>query len=117
MDHGLRIKGRSYSGINEIRIKCIKPSYVWDVIGISSDITECKTGLRINYTPRGNFYFFFKDVGIDEYIDGEFKTLHQTNLSWKSNDVITIKIDCDKWNVSFFLNDVLIGGTVKIQPG
>ena len=103
------------SGINEIKIQCIKP--MADVIGITSDITECKShDLWVNDTKQGKFYSYYNQCGIDQNVDGVFERQYDVNFSikWKKDDIIELRVDCDEWNVSFHLNDTLIGGKVPI---
>ena len=124
LDGGMRIKrttGRSSlfassfyfnSGVNEFKIKCINPHF--DTIGIISDTTDCAKNQWITQINSGIAYYYYNYIGIEKTPSG--RTIHRTSTKWKNDDIITVRIDCEKWIVAFYLNDEQIGRDLKIKP-
>ena len=98
MDHGY------YS----FDIKCVEPNR-YDAIGITSDLSICEernmwfgdgTGHTYCYKGGGAIAGLASQIGIQ---------------SWEKNDLLSVKIDCEAWTVSFYRNGQLMGKAVDME--
>ena len=55
-------------------------------------------------------------VGMYEYNEGQPTISMSVIVEWKSNDTIGLIIDCNKWTLSFYVNDQVIGFFPSIIP-
>lgn len=100
------------NGITEIKLKVIEPGES-DAIGITSNIDDCKQPIWINLQTGYNYTWYFDTLY--ELKPKREKTASEASLSeklgcqWKSGDIVLLKIDCNKWEVAFLLNDERMG--------
>lgn len=96
--------------VTYFNIECIKKSG-HDAIGIISDIEQSKSPLWIS-NIKGYKYIWYDNDQINGY-----KHLHEIYSTerrgynqrpkWNNGDMITIKVDCDQWLVTFYLNRIV----------
>ncbi len=98
--------------IGEFKIKCTKPGY--DAIGIRSNTDIIKEANKYHSALDGSMYYYHGDGHL--YITKGYQPEDQTNVTkFALNDIITIKVDCVKWNVIFMKNDEMVGDITKIK--
>ena len=104
-------------GVHVITLSLIKvgndkdDDYSGDVFGITDNIESCtKTTFWFTSTNAGTQYLLY-----DKAIIGDSK---QENVakSFEDGDVIDIKLDCNQWNVEFYVNGKQKGNQVVIEP-
>ena len=124
---GKEIKAYSYNaiivgcslGVNkgstEFKIECINAKD--DAVGILTDIDSCihVSPLNISHLMKtdvkGNKYFWYGTKGIFNGDD-----VHSCSASkWNNGDVITVRVDCVAWKVTFLCGDK-DSGTLDISP-
>ena len=106
--------------IGEFKIKCIKPG--GDSIGITSNTDIILDKYTSQYHADCMFtkpVYYYRGGGYLNKAEGE-GIRGQTNVSkFHANDIITVKVDCVKWKVSFMNNDEVQGGdasSIDIEP-
>ena len=100
--------------VGEFRIKCIKSQN--ESIGIMSN-TEIIKEKHIYHSRHDAICFFYHVGGYLHETDGKMIANHLPKT--KANDIITVKVDCVKWNIVFMLNDEVLGGdaaVIDIEP-
>ena len=104
--------------VGEFKIKCIRPG--GDSIGITSNkdiILDKNVGKY--HTIQDKPVYYYRGPGHFNGTGGQ-PIRGQKNVSkWKANDIITVKVDCVEWTVSFLHNDVIQGGDaalIDIEP-
>eukprot|EP01084_Bolivina_argentea_P182973 315803_1 len=104
------------SGINEFKIKCIKPKA--DVIGIISNTKICEYANRWCFQAEGNLYAYCSGQVLCSFNTTNMEANPQQShlAEWKQNDIITVRINCEEWSVTFLLNDQQLGKTMPIVP-
>ena len=111
-------------GINEFKVKCIKPSA--DLIGIMSNMDEDVINGSAFDAPKLmrqlNGYKYWWEIKHTEFLFA-YKNKdriggHKSVRSWNvaRNDIITVRVDCNQWIVTFYLNDDKIGESLAIEP-
>ena len=101
--------------IGLFKVKCIKPG--GDAIGIISntDIINKINGHHA-YLGVGTFTYYYHGRG-KLYLWKGKKMKNQVNVTrWNENDIITVKVDCMKWNIIFMKNNAMVGGITEIKP-
>ena len=93
-------------GITEIQIKVIDPGSS-DAIGITSDIDECKKSLWVN--QQNGYHYSWYGSSLWALKRKKVIDCKHTDYNMDINDIVTIKIDCDKWRVSFYKNEIELG--------
>ena len=92
-------------GVTIIDIKCINPCGS-GVIGILSDIDECKTGKWIVNMSGYKYWWYNASTTIFGEKDNEdIVESFDVKESWKPNDIVRMKIDCNEWKLTFYLNE------------
>ena len=109
-------------GVNTYKVKCIDDYSDFymsqDVaIGIVPDITQ--NLMNRNTSNMEHFYMWFHGEGII-CKENKLRTKEMSiSTTWKSEDIITVKIDCNEWRVFFYLNGKLFHTWIglKIKEG
>ena len=103
-------------GVHDFKVKCVKPNPVDDdTIGIITTIDDCKRemwGSDVN----GLSIYYYENSGCYQYDNHAFVLASDANWNqnWKVDDIITVHIDLDKLELSFYINDKLIGETMTV---
>ena len=86
-----------------------------DAIGLISTLDEIKECDWIYYI-QGYKYWWYEHTGIFAEKDRE-STAEDFDYyeKWKINDIITLKVDCDDWKVTFYHNHKELH-TMPLQP-
>eukprot|EP01084_Bolivina_argentea_P175077 303219_1 len=105
--------------INEFRIQCVQPKS--DCIGIISNTETSKNDNMFWSMSKGNLYYYWGGGGIlyglsTENRPKETSLNYPDHAEWNQGDIITVRVDCNKWIVTFFKNDTQIGDNVNIIP-
>ena len=98
--------------IGEFKIRCNRPK--GDSIGIisSTKITE-EIDTYHAVLDGQKIYYYHGDGWL--YKTGGIQINDQNNVTkFKENDIITVKVDCVKWHVTFWKNDEMVGGIIQI---
>eukprot|EP01084_Bolivina_argentea_P296273 510230_1 len=100
-------------GINEWRIETLQ-DHNEEIIGITTAIADCKKLMWIGYAKGNTYYYYGGDKAgngacVQSNVNGHRKFYSVDAYKWKRNDVISVKVNCDKWTVSFKLNGTLVG--------
>ena len=93
-------------GVTVIDIKCIQSSR-WDAIGIMSDIDQYKSDEWLSQI-KGYRYWYYDGQGIFAHHNDKKSSLdkqYDKLPKWKQDDIISMKIDCNEWNITFYLNE------------
>ena len=98
-------------GQHSFSIKCIKPNSL-DAVGITSDLNSICNEHHIWYGKGKGYSYTYKGGGAISGLSPMVRSIKQ----WKKNDVLTVKIDCEFWNIAFYKNGRLMGKAVHIQP-
>ena len=63
-------------------------------------------------------YYYFGDGRICTSSSTKNRPKDQENSAWKwkKNDILTIKVNLNKWNITYFINNKQIGTKVNIIP-
>ena len=100
-------------GIHSFKIKCVKvPNHkIAEAFGIISNINECKDDdFWYGFSKHNAYVVYNKNItGIG------VKAQYNVCKQFKNGDIIEIKIDCNNWNVTFFVNNKLIGKSMDIN--
>ena len=114
------------SGCHEwhIRFRCKLDNKIpKDSIGIVTDIDDvekCNNDKGLNeFRSKGDYYWIdnkqkqikYKANGLEVKLQWE-----DYMLSWEKNDIITVRLDCDAWNVEFRINNKMIAKIQDIKP-
>lgn len=90
-------------GVINIDIECIKPGK-WDIIAIGSNLEECKRKEWISYM-KGYKYWWYQGMGIfGEKDSKDIVDRLSDKEKWNAKDIISMKIDCDEWGITFYKN-------------
>ena len=93
-------------GITIIDVECVKPGSINNVMGILSNIEEFKEN-KWTSNITGYKYWWRNGYGIYGEKDQQDIVQHVSVWdSWKPNDILTFKIDMNKWKITFYLNTV-----------
>ena len=106
-----------HSGINEFRVKVIKPGN--DVIGITTDIDrsiKSKNQWFYDDKPDTCFTWYNGSQTIFDRVDRKSTNSKSVSTRWEENDIIRIVADCKSCTRSFYRNDELVNGHIKIKP-
>eukprot|EP01084_Bolivina_argentea_P089308 161164_1 len=68
------------------------------------------------YYDHGERYRNFYYDGIYAHDKGKETLNNKLRVKWTQNDIIALKMDCDKWEISFYINDNLLGNTLPVTP-
>ncbi len=99
--------------IGEFKIKCKKPGN--DSIGIMSNTDIIKK--KNEYHASIDGYIYYYQGGGHLYGAHGLRVKDQSNVEeFKENDVITVRVDCIKWKVTFMNNDDMVGVITRIEP-
>lgn len=120
-------------GILRFSVKCIEPQN--DVLGVVSNIKVCTEDNWISsYWLDATAYGLYGDGIIMENVErGQPPNILQDRLTkWKKNDIVTVKVDCEKWEISFWITNGLVsdqrngtgrdgmerqvGQTIRVRP-
>ena len=103
------------SGIHEFRIRAIKPGK--DAIGITSSKDEIMAWVWIkqsrNYT---HYYYGGGSISSSTNALNKYNANNADEWIWKKNDVLTVKVDLINNQLTFYMNDNLMGDAVDIEP-
>ena len=68
------------------------------------------------YYDNSNRYreWYYDGIYVHHY--GVKKHNQKLKIKWNENDIIGLKIDCDKWELIFMINDQEIGEKVELYP-
>lgn len=109
------------TGIKEIRVKCITARE--DAIGIISklpDVEEQAFSAKQLFSklPGYKYWWYNKNQIRAQNNQTNLKTYNATKYAyhWKNDDVICIRLDFDKGNIGFYINDELKGNLIDIEP-
>ena len=117
---GIYAKAKSFSAVSsytfkpgdigEFRIKCNKPG--GDSIGIMDNTNI------INYRSKYHSYidvtvYYYHGWGNLYGVDGDLVE-NVSEHKFKIDDIITVKIDCNKWILTFMRNDKMVGKQIEI---
>eukprot|EP01083_Nonionella_stella_P044350 119432_1 len=96
---------------HEFSIKCIKPSA--DAIGIMSHPVKKSIFWA---GAQGNLYFYWGGGKISYGVNTINKSSSCSVEPWQQGDIITVRIDCTKWIVTFHKNHKKIEPSIPIIP-
>ena len=97
-------------GVFTFRIKCLSSGND-EGIGIMSDINECSKTSTMNTVHfmakdiKGYKYYWLGKRGIYAKHDEIELQSFDVPDEWEKDDIISIKVDCNKWKVTFSRND------------
>eukprot|EP01084_Bolivina_argentea_P298107 513670_1 len=108
-------------GINEWKIQTMQ-DHNEEIIGIMTNINDCKKIMWIGYTKGDTYYYYGGDkkgegAVIQTKINGR-RTFYDVShmCVWKANDIITVTLDCNKWKLWFKLNDFIVHKKFDVVP-
>ena len=112
-------------GISEIKLECNQASDVGsgDQIGVGTEIGQCYEKRSWMFNDGGEVYFMYgKDIC---QTVGKMETIKRFSRTWQwaqshalaKGDIMAIRVDCDQWMISFFINDEMKGKPMEIEPG
>ncbi len=109
------LSSRTFSAgdIGEFRIKCNKPK--GDSIGIISNTKVTKETDIYHACVEDTIIYYYHGDGVLYEVGGVMINDQNNVTGWKKNDIITVKVDCVKWTVTFMRNDEMVGGVTKIK--
>ena len=91
------------TGVTYIDIQCINPGEC-DAIGIVSDFDECKNDVWFCNLNGYNYWWHNGYKAILKRQNSEIPELKRLERIWEKNDIITMRIDFNEWEITFFLN-------------
>ena len=109
----------------KIRYSNSKSREIFGRIGVVSNVNTVLKNRRRKYEIHsafmGNSYFFDKHCqAILGYANGvktdHIDPLDDDYVSWNDNDEVVVLLDCNKWRLSFYLNEKHFIGEIKIKP-
>eukprot|EP01084_Bolivina_argentea_P312328 540722_1 len=101
------------SGINVFKIKCINANST-DAIGVISNVNLCYDIFELhkkNDTVYSHAFYYKNSEGIcysgeSKYLQSLYrKTYGSKVVSWITNAIITVTVDCEEWKVHFSIKD------------
>mmetsp|Transcript_28677 Transcript_28677/g.25340 ORF Transcript_28677/g.25340 Transcript_28677/m.25340 type:complete len:306 (-) Transcript_28677:367-1284(-) len=103
------------SGIHEFKVKAIKPGK--DAIGITSSLDEIMAWVWIkqsrNYT---HYYYGGGSISSSTNAVNKYNAVNADEWIWKKDDVLTVKVDLFVNELTFYMNDELMGESFEIEP-
>lgn len=84
-------------GVTIIDVKCVQLSSTYNTIGVLSNIGEFKKG---EWLPNITGYMYIWDNNEAIYGEKDGADIEP----WKEGDIITLKIDLNAWEITFYLN-------------
>ena len=94
-------------GVTYFNIECIKKSG-HEAIGIISSLDQCKSRVWIsNFTCYKYIWYDEDAIVAHKYLRKIYSTKrrgYNETPKWNEGDMITVKVDCVNWKVTFYLN-------------
>lgn len=103
-------------GVYEFSVKCVHPQN--DVIGVVSDVAACKDEhwIAAYWLDATAYGLYGHGIVMENVARGQHPRILQDGLAkWKKDDVVTVKLDCEQWEISYFINGKQVGETHVIR--
>ncbi len=102
------------SGRHKWKIRCFDAQPGYQSVGICTKMKECHAQM-LYWESVGTAYSYRGDTGKVYYSGDGSKTILSEVPRWGKGDTVTLLLDCDSHNITFWRNDDLIG-TFKVKP-